>query len=414
MAARARSARSRPLGWAPGSSTPGWVGVGAGTRACASRAWTSISCCVASRLRCRRCASARSLPGLRGSVTGSGVFARLRSSTVPPRLRFDWARTSAFAGRSFVLALTSTTSSGALEGFQRSDSGSLKWTESSAACSASESPIAAPSTRSCLPKIKCNLTSILQAFHILGFLTSVLCGIRHARAGLAGRFAVCAGDRAVKQVDRSDLEAYPGARGEGRRRTYPRDERQAFDTHQVLPQHHRLEGPDFFLREPAQAPIRLHRALVLIVARISDFECAQRREQRIRVAPKERPAAAEGGDKLPLVDEVDVAPQGRAHPGVGGHPQSLVRLRMDAEAHLPGGLHAVDGGDVALGQKLAPGGVGENHHLRYQLVERRAALARHDAHAVVLHVKAVVQRRGADARAAAPRLERKRRAPQHS
>ena len=40
-------------------------------------------------LRWRRCASARSLPGSRGSVTGSGVLARRFSSTVPPRLRRD-------------------------------------------------------------------------------------------------------------------------------------------------------------------------------------------------------------------------------------------------------------------------------------------------------------------------------------
>src|SRR5687767_494889 len=121
----------------------------------------------------RRCASTRSLPGLGGAVTGSGVFARRFWSTLPPRSRLDCASTSGREGRSRVLALTSTTSSGWLADFHRCESGNLKCMERSAPCSRMEIPTAAPSTRSSRLMVKCNLTSILQAFHILELLASL-------------------------------------------------------------------------------------------------------------------------------------------------------------------------------------------------------------------------------------------------
>ncbi len=66
-----------------------------------------------------------------------------------------------------------------------------------AACSASESPTAAPRRRSRLSMVKCNLTSVLQAFHILGFLTSALCCIVHARGAPAKVLAVRGSERAL-------------------------------------------------------------------------------------------------------------------------------------------------------------------------------------------------------------------------
>ena len=47
--------------------------------------------------------------------------------------------------------------------------------------------------------MKCNLTLVLQAFHILGFLTSVLCDILHRRA-LPQRLFVSAREGTLEQV----------------------------------------------------------------------------------------------------------------------------------------------------------------------------------------------------------------------
>jgi hypothetical protein len=106
-------------------------------------------------------------------VTGSGVFALRLSSTLPPRSRFAWASTSAFAGFSLVFALSSTTSSAWLSGGRRIASGDLKCTAIATACSTIDKPSAAPSTCSLLRSVKSALryilTSIRQAFHILGF-----------------------------------------------------------------------------------------------------------------------------------------------------------------------------------------------------------------------------------------------------
>jgi hypothetical protein len=61
-----------------------------------------------------------------------------------------------------------------------------------------------------------------------------------------------------------------------------------------------------------------------------------------------------------------------------------VRQRLGAHAHLDArrqaGLAAVDGRHAQLGQPAAPGGVGQDHGLGHDQVERRAALALADAH----------------------------------
>src|SRR4030095_14277484 len=111
------------------------------------------------------------------------------------------------AGRSLLFALTSTTSRELFGAFQRRVSGNLKCIDSRAACSASDRPIAAPSTRSCKPKVKCILTLVRQAFHILGFLTSILCDILHP-CGRPQRLFIAAGEGTLDQVGAGNLEPH--------------------------------------------------------------------------------------------------------------------------------------------------------------------------------------------------------------
>jgi hypothetical protein len=81
-----------------------------------------------------------------GSITGS-VFARRFSSVLPPPSRLFCASASALPGRWRDLAFTRITSSGWLALFQRSSLGNLKCTERKMACSRSDAPTAAVSTR---------------------------------------------------------------------------------------------------------------------------------------------------------------------------------------------------------------------------------------------------------------------------
>ncbi len=151
---------------------------------------------------------------------------------------------------------------------------------------------------------------------------------------------------------------------------------------------------------------------MLVVARIGDLEGAQRRQEPFRGAGERGAPPAQRRRELPLVDEVDVAAQGRAHPGIPRDAEAFVRLRVHAHPYLAGALYPVDRGDVALGEQLAPAAVGEDHELGDQLIERRAAPARHDAHAALLDVEAVVELRGAGARLAAALFQRAREAPE--
>jgi hypothetical protein len=76
-----------------------------------------------------------------------------------------------------------------------------------------------------------------------------------------------------------------------------------------------------------------------------------------------------------------------------------VRRRVRDHAHLhlggpagaaAGALRTVDARHAGVVQQLAPGAVGEDHQLGDDLVERRAALAAHDRHDVVLDVEVEV------------------------
>src|SRR5690606_18316038 len=254
MAASERSARSRPLTAGAGVS----AGSGRGAALCTfwldSRAWASRRCCRASSSCTRRWASARSRPGLRGSTTGSGVRARRFSSTLPPRSRFACARTSALAGRSFIITLTNTTSSGALADLTLSASGNRKWIESRTACRTMETA-SAPAKIRCpgsqpaaiVPRprpaiIKCILTSSLQPFHILGIL-DLTGGSLHDLAGFR-RPAVHAREAALEKIDGSYFEPNAGARFERGQRGHPDDERQAVESHEGLAQHDRVDVPE--------------------------------------------------------------------------------------------------------------------------------------------------------------------------
>src|SRR5438034_590797 len=324
IAASERSARSRPFGCVAASCAGAALGASAGTRSAESRAWASRRCCWASSCCVRRCASARSRPGLRGSVTGRGVLARRSWSTLPPRSRFVCANTSALLGLSRVLAFTRTTSSGRFSDFQRIESGSRKCTAIAAACSAIEMPSAAPSTRSLAANIKCILTSALQAFHTLGFLARGRQVILHGRGALAEGLTVHGRERGFQEVRLAYVEAHAGSRLQRRQRGYARYERQPLGPDEILAQHHRLERPPALLLQPAQRPVRFHGALVLVVACIGDLEGAQRREQRVGIARERRPLAGERGHELPLVYEIHVAAKRRRHPGVARHAEAFV------------------------------------------------------------------------------------------
>src|SRR2546430_10569672 len=66
---------------------------------------------------------------------------------------------------------------------------------------------------------------------------------------------------------------------------------------------------------------------------------------------KRRPATLKRSNELPLVDEIDIAPERRAHPRVAAHAQSLMRLGMNRQAYLAGRLHAVDPRHVARSEE---------------------------------------------------------------
>ena len=93
---------------------------------------------------------------------------------------------------------------------------------------------------------------------------------------------------------------------------------------------------------------------------------------------------ADGGNQLPLVQQVHIAAQRRGAPGVAGYAQAGMRQRLGAHAHLDAGcqrrLAAVNAGNAAIGQQLAPVVVHQNHGLGHHQVQRRAALTDLDLH----------------------------------
>ena len=95
------------------------------------------------------------------------------------------------------------------------------------------------------------------------------------------------------------------------------------------------------LHEPAQAPVALHLALELAVGLVRRLEVAHRREQRLdRARDTARRLAAQQRDQLPLVHEIDIAPQRRARPRVVRDAQPLVLGGTVLMLHLAVGLPA--------------------------------------------------------------------------
>ena len=64
-----------------------------------------------------------------------------------------------------------------------------------------------------------------------------------------------------------------------------------------------------------------------------------------------------------------------------------------AHADFAIALGAINGGDVGLGEALAPLGIRFDHQLGYHFVDRRAAQPRHDAHVIAFDIKIVIERR---------------------
>ena len=189
-------------------------------------------------------------------------------------------------------------------------------------------------------------------------------------------------DRALDQVRRPRPPAARACRHRAPAARAPRTTSgRPVEAHQVLAQHHRRRSTAMrSCTQPAQAPVVLHRALVLVVARVGHFEGAQRRragasELRANGARRRRKRR----DELPLVDadrrsgaaarssrRSTPRPGPRAAPGArsGAPCPTTARGRCAATSRSASSSPQVD--------------VGEDHQLGDQLVERRAALARHD------------------------------------
>ena len=171
---------------------------------------------------------------------------------------------------------------------------------------------------------------------------------------------------------------------------HARDERQRLGTHQVFADHGGGETRHALLLEIAQHPVALHAALEFVVGVVSQFKAAHDFEQLRRAPGKRRRLAIEQGDQLALIDEVDVAPQGRARPGVLRHAQARVGRGLQAHARLEIGLRAIDGGNSVVRQQLAPGCIDENHQFGHHQIDGAAAQARDDGDAPALDRKTVI------------------------
>ena len=138
-----------------------------------------------------------------------------------------------------------------------------------------------------------------------------------------------------------------------------------------------------------QRPEPFHAGLIGVVAGIGGVEGREDAEQGGILGlegggQRRRGAVPDGGDELPLVDQVDIAPQRRGAPGIAGHADAGVGQGLGAHAHLDargqGGLAAVDARHAVVGQQPAPVVVHQDHGLGDDQVERCAALAHGDAH----------------------------------
>ena len=195
-----------------------------------------------------------------------------------------------------------------------------------------------------------------------------------------------------QQVHAGDARAHPAAARQALGAGQAEDQRQRLGAHQAVLHHRGVDLGHALLLEPAQRPVALDALLEAVVGGVGGVEGRDDREQRRVLGPERRrqrrgAAVAGAGDDLPLVDQVDIAPQRRGRPGVLRHAHAGVRRRLGAHAHLDAGQHAglaaVDAGHAVLGQPAAPGAVGQDHGLGDDQVQRRAAAARGDAHRLV-------------------------------
>ena len=205
-----------------------------------------------------------------------------------------------------------------------------------------------------------------------------------------------------QQVAAGQAHAHPRAARQAFGAQRAEHQRQRVGAHQAVLHHRGVEFVDLVLLQPAQRPEALDRVLEVVVGRIGRVEAGDDGEQRRVLGLEGRrqrrgAAVARAGDDLPLVDQVDVAAQRRAGPGVLRHAHAGMRRRADAHAHLDARrqrrLAAVDAGHAALGQPAAPGAVGQDHRFGDDQVQRRAAHARADGHALVAHRLAVARLR---------------------
>ena len=170
------------------------------------------------------------------------------------------------------------------------------------------------------------------------------------------------------------------------------DQRQRLGAHQAVLHRAGHQFGDVVLLQPAQRPVTLDAVLEIVVGGVGGVEGRDDREQR-RILRLERrrqrrgAAVAGAGDDLPLVDQIDIAPQRRRGPGVLRHAHAGMRRRPHAHAHLDARRHArlaaVDARHAAFGQPAAPGAVGQDHRLGHDQIQRRAAHPGGDRHRLV-------------------------------
>ena len=139
------------------------------------------------------------------------------------------------------------------------------------------------------------------------------------------------GPQRSRRADRRRPIAKPhaaagGGAGRSATRTY---KRQRIEAHQIVA-HDASPSPRaaFSCIEPAQAPVVLHPVLEFGVLRVGDLEVGQRREQLGVALDVRRRVAGDGGEQLPLIDQVAVAAQRRARPQVVRDAEALMRLGL--------------------------------------------------------------------------------------
>ncbi len=190
------------------------------------------------------------------------------------------------------------------------------------------------------------------------------------------------------EVGAGDLHLHPRVARQVLRAHGGEHQRQAVHAHRAFAQHASLKRVEPLLRQIAQRPVAFQRRLVGGVGLVGVFERfddgVQQRVARLERRLQQRGLAEAGAsDELALVEQIDIAPQRRGAPRILRHAQALVRRGFEAHAGAQIGaetaLAAVDAGHAQLGEPAAPGGVGQNHQLRNDGVQRRAASARLDA-----------------------------------